>query len=72
MIFLRELGERKTNQILVGFAAESNNLIENARKKLKKKNLDYIVANDITAKDTGFASEDNKVTILSKDGKDES
>lgn len=66
---LKMLGENKTHQILIGFAAESNNVIENAKKKLKNKNLDFIVANDITAKDTGFASEDNKVTILSKDGK---
>lgn len=65
---LRELGERKIKQILVGFAAESNNVIENARTKIHKKNLDYIVANDITASDAGFGSEDNRVTILSKDG----
>ena len=65
---LRELGERKIKQILVGFAAESNNIIENARTKIHKKNLDYIVANDITANDAGFGSEDNRVTILSKDG----
>ena len=65
---LRELGERKIKQILVGFAAESNNIIENARTKIHKKNLDYIVANDITANDAGFGTEDNRVTILSKDG----
>ena len=65
---LKALGENKENQILVGFAAESNNVIENARKKLSSKNLDYIVANDITSKNTGFASNENKVTILSKDG----
>ena len=47
---------------------ESNNIIENARTKIHKKNLDYIVANDITASDAGFGSEDNRVTILSKDG----
>ncbi|WP_160690320.1 bifunctional phosphopantothenoylcysteine decarboxylase/phosphopantothenate--cysteine ligase CoaBC [Clostridium sp. C2-6-12] len=64
---LMELGNRKEKQILVGFAAESQNLIENARLKLQRKNLDYIVANDITAVDTGFASEDNRVVILSKD-----
>lgn len=66
---LKILGERKKEQILVGFAAESNNVLNNAEKKLKNKNLDFIVANDITSNDTGFASEDNKVTILSKDGK---
>ncbi len=65
---LMELGNRKEKQILVGFAAESQSLKENAISKLKKKNLDYIVANDITATDTGFAAEDNKVIILSKEG----
>lgn len=63
---LKSLGEIKTHQILVGFAAESNNVLENANKKLKNKNLDFIVANDITSSDTGFESEDNKVVILSK------
>lgn len=66
---LKKLGELKENQILVGFAAESNDLINNAQKKIINKNLDYIVANDITAADTGFASDDNKVIILCKDGK---
>lgn len=65
---LKKLGQIKKNQILVGFAAESNDLIENAQKKLSKKNLDYIVANDILAKDTGFASSKNKVVILTKNG----
>jgi len=64
---LKELGLHKKNQILVGFAAESNDLLQNAKAKLKSKNLDYIVANDITAKDIGFGAEDNSVTILSKD-----
>ena len=64
---LKELGSLKDKQILVGFAAESQNLRENALGKLKRKNLDYIVANDITSSDTGFASEDNKVIILSKE-----
>lgn len=66
---LRKLGEMKKNQILVGFAAESSNLLGNAKQKLKKKNLDYIVANNITSSDTGFASDDNKVIIVSKNGK---
>lgn len=65
---LKSLGKKKTHQILVGFAAESENLLENAKGKLQRKNLDYILANDITAKDIGFASNDNKVTIISKDG----
>lgn len=67
---LMELGNKKEKQILVGFAAESQNLKENARLKLQKKNLDYIVANDITLSDAGFGSEDNKVIILSKEGKE--
>lgn len=67
---LMELGSKKKDQILVGFAAESQELKDNAMSKLQRKNLDYIVANDITASDTGFASEDNKVIILSKEGKE--
>ena len=65
---LMELGQKKNKQILVGFAAESENVIQNAKGKLQRKNLDYIIANDITAKDTGFGSEYNRVTIISKDG----
>lgn len=65
---LKTLGDKKKNQILVGFAAESNDLIENAKIKMSKKNLDFIVANDITLKDTGFSSDHNLVTILSRDG----
>ncbi|MBU3180418.1 bifunctional phosphopantothenoylcysteine decarboxylase/phosphopantothenate--cysteine ligase CoaBC [Clostridium psychrophilum] len=64
---LKELGLHKKNQILVGFAAESNDLLQNAKGKLIKKNLDYIVANDITKADVGFGTEENKVIILSKD-----
>lgn len=66
---LKFLGEIKTHQVLVGFAAESDNVLENAERKLKNKNLDFIVANDITSSDTGFGSEDNKVVILSKNNK---
>ncbi|MFW6238237.1 MAG: bifunctional phosphopantothenoylcysteine decarboxylase/phosphopantothenate--cysteine ligase CoaBC [Halanaerobiales bacterium] len=63
---LASLGEKKKpGQILVGFAAESNNLLENAEKKLKEKNLDLIVANDITGDDSGFQSDYNRVTLLS-------
>lgn len=65
---LETLGKQKTNQIIVGFAAESSNVVENAKAKLKRKNIDYIVANDITSNDTGFASDDNKVTIISSLG----
>ena len=67
---LMELGKNKEKQILVGFAAESQNLKENAIGKLNRKNLDFVVGNDITGSDTGFGVEDNKVIILSKDNKE--
>ena len=67
---LKTLGDMKENQILVGFAAESSNLKENAKGKLERKNLDYIVANDISKSETGFASDENKVTIISKSGEE--
>ncbi|WP_040211635.1 bifunctional phosphopantothenoylcysteine decarboxylase/phosphopantothenate--cysteine ligase CoaBC [Clostridium polynesiense] len=63
---LKLLGEKKQNQVLVGFAAESSDIIYNAKDKLLRKNLDYIVANDITQKDGGFKSDSNRVTIISK------
>jgi len=65
------LGEVKGNFIKVGFAAESDDLVANAKKKLAKKNLDLIVANDITAKDSGFSVDTNKVTLIDKKGKAE-
>jgi phosphopantothenoylcysteine decarboxylase / phosphopantothenate---cysteine ligase len=65
---LKKLGELKRNQVLVGFAAESNDVLNNAVEKLEKKNLNYIVANDITNKDAGFATDSNKVTIIKKKG----
>jgi phosphopantothenoylcysteine decarboxylase / phosphopantothenate---cysteine ligase len=65
---LKTLGEIKKHQVLVGFAAESDNLVENAKDKLIKKNLDYIVANDISGTDVGFASDENKVFIFNKYG----
>ncbi len=66
---LKELGKRKQeNQIMVGFAAETENLLENARKKLKSKNLDFIVANDVTMEGAGFATETNIVTFISRNG----
>ncbi|WP_283705533.1 bifunctional phosphopantothenoylcysteine decarboxylase/phosphopantothenate--cysteine ligase CoaBC [Clostridium perfringens] len=67
---LKTLEDMKENQILVGFAAESSNLKENAKGKLERKNLDYIVANDISKSETGFASDENKVTIISKSGEE--
>ena len=51
-------------------SAFTKKMVENAKKKIEKKNLDYIVANDITSKDTGFASSDNKVIIITKEGEE--
>jgi len=66
---LKELGkQKKVNQIMVGFAAETENIIENARKKLASKNLDFIVANDVTLEGAGFATETNIVTFIHRDG----
>ncbi|MBO4400855.1 MAG: bifunctional phosphopantothenoylcysteine decarboxylase/phosphopantothenate--cysteine ligase CoaBC [Selenomonadaceae bacterium] len=65
---LRELGARKTNQLLVGFAAETQNLIEYARAKLTEKNLDFIVANNVAQEGAGFAVDTNIVTLIHRDG----
>ncbi|WP_260284217.1 bifunctional phosphopantothenoylcysteine decarboxylase/phosphopantothenate--cysteine ligase CoaBC [Peribacillus aracenensis] len=65
---LKELGENKTHQILVGFAAETNNVEEYARGKLVKKNADMIVANNVTIAGAGFGTDTNIVTIYGKDG----
>ena len=54
--------------IKVGFAAESSNLVDNAKKKLEQKGLDFIVANDITANDSGFDADTNQVTIIDRKG----
>jgi phosphopantothenoylcysteine decarboxylase/phosphopantothenate--cysteine ligase len=58
-------------RVIVGFAAESQKLIENAQSKLEEKGLDLIVANDITAADAGFAVDTNRVTLLDRDGSSE-
>jgi phosphopantothenoylcysteine decarboxylase/phosphopantothenate--cysteine ligase len=63
------LAETKGDFIKVGFAAETEDLIPNAQKKLKEKNIDLIIANDITDKDSGFDADTNKVTIIDKSGK---
>ncbi len=64
---LKYVGDNKTDkQKVIGFAAETNNLIEYAKEKIIKKNLDYIVANDISKKDIGFGSDDNEVYIIDK------
>lgn len=66
---LKGLCEKKTHQLVVGFCAESENLLENAKEKIAKKGCDYLIANDISRNDIGFSSDDNEVTILEKSGK---
>ncbi|VBB07951.1 flavoprotein [Lucifera butyrica] len=65
---LRELGAKKTHQFLVGFAAETENLLEYATEKLQKKNLDMLVANDVTLPGAGFNADTNIVKLLYRDG----
>ncbi len=69
---LFELGKKKEHRILVGFAAETKNLVANAKAKLMEKNLDMIVANDVTIKGAGFGSDTNIVKIITNEGKVES
>ena len=64
---LKYVGDNKhEGQKVIGFAAETNNLIEYAKEKIVKKNLDYIVANDISKRDIGFGSDDNEVYIIDR------
>ncbi|MED3564305.1 bifunctional phosphopantothenoylcysteine decarboxylase/phosphopantothenate--cysteine ligase CoaBC [Bacillus xiapuensis] len=65
---LAELGKRKIKQVLIGFAAETNNVEEYARKKLHAKNADLIVANNVKAEGAGFGTETNIVTMFKRDG----
>lgn len=65
---LKTLGEQKTDQLLVGFAAETENVLAYGEKKLQEKNLDYIVINDVTNPDGGFGNDTNVVTLMRKDG----
>ncbi len=72
---LGELAQRKRSvgigpRLTIGFAAETDNLLENASSKLKKKELDLIVANDVSRKDSGFGSDKNQVTLIWKDGRE--
>ena len=69
---LASLGEIKKNQFLVGFALETNNELENAKGKLKRKNLDAIVLNSLQDKGAGFATDTNKITIIDKNLKEKS
>jgi phosphopantothenoylcysteine decarboxylase / phosphopantothenate---cysteine ligase len=66
---LKDLGKKKSKrQLLVGFAAETHMVLESARKKLKQKNLDWIVANDVSKTNQGFSSDQNEVTLMNSDG----
>lgn len=65
---VREADPAAGPRVVVGFAAESQDLLDNAQKKLERKRLDLIVANDISASDAGFAVETNRVVLLSPDG----
>ena len=66
---LKELGQKKREgQVLVGFAAETQNLLQYAKEKIAKKNLDFIVANDVTMKGAGFNTATNLVKIISRNG----
>ncbi len=64
---LKTLGERKTKQFLCGFSMETQNMLENSKTKLKKKNLDMIVANNLKTAGAGFGTDTNVVTMITKD-----
>ena len=66
---LAELGRQKGHRILVGFAAETEELLKHAREKLTGKNLDMIVANDVTQEGAGFDGDTNIVRLMTADGK---
>jgi phosphopantothenoylcysteine decarboxylase/phosphopantothenate--cysteine ligase len=66
---LKEMGKKKGKRFLVGFAAETEDLIQNARQKMKSKNLDLIVANPVGVPDAGFMADTNRIKILSRDEK---
>lgn len=65
---LFDLGQHKTRQLLVGFAAETCRVEEYAKRKLVKKNLDFIVANDVSQADAGFGVDTNRIKLFAKDG----
>lgn len=65
---LKELGQRKNNQLLVGFAAETQNVINYAKNKIVEKNLDLIVANDVSREGAGFAVDTNIISIINRAG----
>jgi phosphopantothenoylcysteine decarboxylase/phosphopantothenate--cysteine ligase len=66
---IAEIGRKKGGRILVGFAMESENLLENARRKMRAKKMDLIVANDLTEAGAGFQGDTNVIRILSPDSR---
>lgn len=65
---LKTLGERKTHQVLVGFAAETTDVLTYAKRKIEQKHLDFIVANDVSKEGAGFAADTNIVTLIDSEG----
>jgi phosphopantothenoylcysteine decarboxylase/phosphopantothenate--cysteine ligase len=66
---LRELSTRRTGQVLVGFAAETDDLLAHAREKLHAKGIDLIVANDVTIEGSGFGSDSNQAVVMDRTGR---
>lgn len=65
---LKTMTERKAHQTVVGFAAETKDVVTYAKKKLESKNLDWIVANDVSQEGAGFAADTNEVLLIARDG----
>ena len=65
----RHLGESKEHQLLIGFALETDNEVENANEKLRAKNLDAIVLNSLKSEGAGFATDTNQITIIKRNNK---
>ncbi|WP_142826598.1 bifunctional phosphopantothenoylcysteine decarboxylase/phosphopantothenate--cysteine ligase CoaBC [Planococcus soli] len=65
---LQHLGQQKKGQVLIGFAAETNDVGQYAKEKLERKNADYIIANDVTEAQAGFEADTNRVTVYGKNG----
>jgi phosphopantothenoylcysteine decarboxylase/phosphopantothenate--cysteine ligase len=65
---LAEVGRRKQDQLLIGFAAETENVVAEAKRKLLVKNCDMVVANNVSSDGTGFESDDNEVVLVTRDG----
>ncbi|MBM4295934.1 MAG: bifunctional 4'-phosphopantothenoylcysteine decarboxylase/phosphopantothenoylcysteine synthetase, partial [Deltaproteobacteria bacterium] len=66
---LKDIRGSKNKQVVVGFAAETHDMEAEARRKMADKGLDFIVANDVTRRDAGFAVDTNEVTVIHRDGR---